>query len=65
MRCLQMVAAVAAMALTGCAALEGVSFGLALANAETTISVRHGDGKTVLEAQQDGKTVRAHYSGRK
>jgi hypothetical protein len=46
---------------TGCATLDGVSFGLSLANADTTVSFRHGDGKTVLAAEQDGKTIRAHF----
>jgi hypothetical protein len=53
--------AFAALALTGCATLDGISFGLDLAAAETTVSFRHGDGKTVLAAEQDGKTVRAHF----
>jgi hypothetical protein len=53
--------AFAALALTGCATFDGISFGLSLANADTTISVRHGDGKTVLAAEQDGKTIRAHF----
>jgi hypothetical protein len=53
--------AFALLALTGCATLDGVSFGIDLANAETTVSFRHGDGKTVLAAEQDGKTIRAHY----
>jgi hypothetical protein len=55
------VLALGALALTGCASLDGISFGLDLANAETTVSFRHGDGKTVLAAEQDGKTVRAHF----
>jgi hypothetical protein len=53
--------AFAALALTGCATLDGISFGLSLANAETTVSFRHGDGKTVLAAEQDGKTIKAHF----
>ena len=53
--------AFAALALTGCATLDGISFGLDLANAETTVSFRHGDGKTVLAAEQDGKTIKAHF----
>ena len=57
----QFLLAFAALALTGCASLDGISFGLSLANAETTISVRHGDGKTVLAAEQDGKTIKAHF----
>jgi hypothetical protein len=55
------VLALAALALTGCATFDGVSFGLSLANADTTVSFRHGDGKTVLAAEQDGKTIRAHF----
>ncbi len=57
----QLLLALVAFALTGCATFEGVSFGLSLANAETTISVSHGDGKTVLAAEQDGKTIKAHF----
>jgi hypothetical protein len=57
----QFLLAFAALALTGCASLDGISFGLSLANAETTISVRHGDGKTVLASEQDGKTIKAHF----
>ena len=53
--------AFAALCLTGCATFDGVSFGIDLANAETTVSFRHGYGKTVLAAEQDGKTVRAHF----
>jgi hypothetical protein len=49
--------AFAALCLTGCATIDGISFGLDLANAETTVSFRHGDGKTVLAAEQDGKTM--------
>jgi len=57
----QLLLALVAFALTGCATLDGISFGLSLANADTTISVRHGDGKTVLAAEQDGKTIKAHF----
>jgi predicted Kef-type K+ transport protein len=53
--------AFALLALTGCATMDGISFGLNLANAETTVSFRHGDGKTVLAAEQDGKTIKAHF----
>ena len=51
----------AVLALTGCATMDGISFGLSLANADTTISVRHGDGKTIVAAEQDGKTIKAHF----
>jgi hypothetical protein len=53
--------AFALLALTGCATMDDISFGIDLANAETTVSFRHGDGKTLLAAEQDGKTVRAHF----
>jgi hypothetical protein len=53
--------ALALLCLTGCATLDGISFGIDLANAETTVSFRHGDGKTVLAAEQDGKTIKAHF----
>ena len=53
--------ALALLCLTGCATFDGISFGLDLANAETTVSFRHGDGKTVLAAEQDGKTLKAHF----
>ena len=53
--------AFALLALTGCTTLDGVSFGLDLANSATTVSFRHGDGKTVLAAENDGKTIRAHF----
>ena len=57
----QLLLAFALLALTGCATFEGVSFGLSLANADTTVSFKHGDGKTVLAAEQDGKTIKAHF----
>ena len=57
----QLLLAFALLALTGCATLDGISFGLDLAAAETTVSFRHGDGKTVLAAEQDGKTIKAHF----
>lgn len=48
----------AVLLLAGC---ETVRFGLDLANAETTVSFRHGDGKTVIEAEQDGSKVGINY----
>lgn len=57
----RLLLALVALALTGCATFDGISFGLDLANAETTVSFRHGDGKTVLAAEQDGKTIKAHF----
>jgi hypothetical protein len=51
----------AALALTGCETFEKVSFGLDLANAETTVSVNYGDGKTVLAAEQDGQRVSGYF----
>ena len=43
-----------ALVLCGC---EGVRFGLAVAQADTEISISHGDGKTVLGAQQGENRV--------
>ena len=57
----RLLLAFALLALTGCATFDGVSFGLSLANADTTISVRHGDGKTIVAAESDGKTIKAHF----
>ena len=53
--------ALAALALAGCETMDGISLGLDIANAETTFSVRHGDGKTVLAAEQDGQRVSGHF----
>jgi len=47
-----------ALALTGC---EGVRFGLALADAETTIGISHGDGKTTVSAEQGDQRLDAHF----
>jgi hypothetical protein len=44
-----LLALLAALALTGC---ESVRFGVAVMQADTEISLSHGDGKTVLGAQQ-------------
>jgi hypothetical protein len=41
----------------GCAALEGLAFGLDVANADTTISVSYGDGKGVVAAEQGGNRI--------
>jgi hypothetical protein len=60
----EIVLAFAALALTGCATLEGISFGLDLANADTTISVRQSDGKTILAAEQDGQRVSGFFNRR-
>ena len=57
----RLLLAFAALCLTGCATLDGISFGIDLANAETTVSFRHCDGKTVLAAEQDGETIKAHF----
>ena len=46
-----------ALGLTGCAALDGLAFGLDVANADTTISVSYGDGKGVVAAEQGGNRI--------
>jgi hypothetical protein len=45
------------MLTTGCAALDGLAFGLDVANAETTMSVSYGDGKGVIAAEQGGNRI--------
>jgi len=54
--------AFALLALTGCATWEGVNFGLSVANADTTLTISQGDGKTVLAAEQDGQRVSGFFS---
>ena len=41
----------------GCAALDGLAFGLDVANAETTMRVSYGDGKGVIAAEQGGNRI--------
>ncbi len=43
--------------LAGCATLDGLAFGLDVANAETTMSVSYGDGKGVIAAEQGGNRI--------
>jgi hypothetical protein len=43
--------------MTSCAALDGLAFGLDVANAETTMSVSYGDGKGVITAEQGGNRI--------
>jgi len=52
-------AALVVLALTGC---EGVRFGLDLANAETTVGISYGDGKTMVRAEQDGQQISGHFA---
>ena len=52
-------AALVVLALTGC---EGVRFALDLANAETTVGISYGDGKTMVRAEQDGQRVSGHFT---
>jgi hypothetical protein len=53
------LAVLAALALCGC---EGVRFGLDLANAETTVGISYGDGKTMVRAEQGGQRVSGHFT---
>ena len=41
----------------GCATLDGLAFGLDVANAETTMSVSYGDGKGVIAAERGGNRI--------
>lgn len=54
-----LLALLTVLALTGC---EGVRFGLDLANAETTVGISYGDGKTMVRAEQDGQRVSGHFT---
>jgi phosphosulfolactate phosphohydrolase-like enzyme len=55
------ITVVCALAVTGCAAWEGVNFGLSVANADTTLTISQGDGKTVLSAEQGGQKISGHF----
>jgi hypothetical protein len=46
-----------ALLSAGCATLDGLAFGLDVANAETTMSVSYGDGKGVIAAEQGGNRI--------
>jgi hypothetical protein len=41
----------------GCAVMDGIGLSLDVANADTTISFRHADGKSVVAAEQDGRRI--------
>jgi hypothetical protein len=58
---MRLLATFAALLLCGCATWDGVSFGLSIANADTTLTISQGDGKTVLSAEQDGQRVSGHF----
>jgi hypothetical protein len=51
------IAILAALTLCGC---EGVRFGISAMQADTEISISHGDGKTVLGARQGENKIRGH-----
>ena len=55
------IMALCALALTGCATWEGVNFGLSVANADTTLTISQGDGKTTLAAEQGGQKISGHF----
>jgi hypothetical protein len=55
------LAIVLALLCGGCATWEGVNFGLSVANADTTLTISQGDGKTVLSAEQDGQKISGHF----
>jgi hypothetical protein len=46
-----------AVVAAGCATLDGLAFGLDVANADTTLSVSYGDGKGVIAAEQSGNRI--------
>ncbi len=41
----------------GCESFRNVGLSLDVANADTTISFRHADGKSVVAAEQDGRRI--------
>jgi hypothetical protein len=41
----------------GCESMKSIGFAFDVANADTTISLRHADGKSVLAAEQDGRRI--------
>jgi hypothetical protein len=43
--------------MTGCATFDGIGFGLDVANADTNISFRHADGKSVVAAEQGANRI--------
>ncbi len=55
------LAIVLALLCGGCATWEGVNFGLSVANADTTLTITQGNGKTVLSAEQDGQKISGHF----
>lgn len=45
----------------GCAGWDAVNFGLDVANADTTLSIKQNDGKTVVAAEKDGQRVGLNF----
>jgi hypothetical protein len=41
----------------GCESIKSIGFALDVANADTIISLRHADGKSVVAAEQDGNRI--------
>jgi len=58
---MRLVAIIGALLLTGCATWDGINFGLSVANADTTLTISQGDGKTVLAAEQGGQRISGHF----
>jgi hypothetical protein len=58
---MRLLAIIAALLCTGCATWDGVNFGLSVANADTTLTISQGDGKTVLAAEQGGQRISGHF----
>jgi len=55
------IAILLALLCGGCATWDSVNFGLSVANADTTLTISQGDGKTVLAAEQGGQRVSGHF----
>lgn len=58
---MRLLCIIAALLLSGCAGWDAVNFGLSVANADTTITIGQRDGKTVIEAEQDGQKISGHF----
>jgi hypothetical protein len=41
----------------GCESMKSIGFGLDVANADTTLSFRHNDGKSVVAAEQGANRI--------
>jgi len=50
------------LGLPSCAVFERISFGLDVANAESSVSISVGSGKSVLQAERGAERLRTRFS---